>query len=225
MSQNNVIELKKPEPFVDDPITEIIRQGARKLLAQALEAEIELFINRFADLSDELGRFHKGRMQQLLEILGEERVQINFEEIGVVVGVPENCPLFNASFRDIGTLHAIKGKFTVTGFVEYTIPNGDEVYGTVKGKGDMAQGGTTGEVEFVGGTGTCNGITGTLEYEPGAQVKSAKEGTYQGITVDRLKYEGIKGNLTFDGYYVTPYNKETKGDSVINTKGTFTLPK
>jgi putative transposase len=56
MSQNNVIELKKPEPFVDDPITEIIRQGARKLLAQALEAEIDLFINQYADLRDELGR-------------------------------------------------------------------------------------------------------------------------------------------------------------------------
>jgi putative transposase len=56
MSQNNVIELKKPEPFVDDPITEIIRQGTRKLLAQALEAEIELFINQYADLRDELGR-------------------------------------------------------------------------------------------------------------------------------------------------------------------------
>ena len=56
MSQNNVIDLKKPEPFVDDPITEIIRQGARKLLAQALEAEIELFINRYAELRDELGR-------------------------------------------------------------------------------------------------------------------------------------------------------------------------
>jgi transposase-like protein len=56
MSQNNVIELKKPEPFVDDPITEIIRQGARKLLAQALEAEIELFISQYAELRDELGR-------------------------------------------------------------------------------------------------------------------------------------------------------------------------
>ena len=55
-SQNSVIDLKKPEPFVDDPITEIIRQGARKLLAQALEAEIELFINQYADLRDELAR-------------------------------------------------------------------------------------------------------------------------------------------------------------------------
>jgi putative transposase len=56
MSQNNVIDLKKPASFVDDPITEIIRQGARKLLAQALEAEIDLFINQYADLRDELGR-------------------------------------------------------------------------------------------------------------------------------------------------------------------------
>ena len=33
MPKDNVIELKKPEPFVDDPITDILRQGARKLLA------------------------------------------------------------------------------------------------------------------------------------------------------------------------------------------------
>ena len=56
MSQDNVIDLKKPEPFVDDQITAIIRQGARKLLAQALEAEIELFMAQYADLKDELGR-------------------------------------------------------------------------------------------------------------------------------------------------------------------------
>jgi len=56
MNQDNVINLKKPEAFVDDQITAIIRQGARKLLAQALEAEIELFTNQYADLKDELGR-------------------------------------------------------------------------------------------------------------------------------------------------------------------------
>ena len=43
MSKDNVIDLKKPEAFVDDPITDILRQGARKLLAQALETEIEIF--------------------------------------------------------------------------------------------------------------------------------------------------------------------------------------
>ena len=56
MSNDNVFEIKKPEAFVDDQITQIIRQGARKLLAQALETEIELFINQYAELKDESGK-------------------------------------------------------------------------------------------------------------------------------------------------------------------------
>ena len=47
MNNDNVISIKKPESFIDDPITEILRNGARKILAQALEAEIELFINQY----------------------------------------------------------------------------------------------------------------------------------------------------------------------------------
>ncbi len=38
MKQNNVIDLKNPETFFDDPLTAILRKGARKLLATALEA-------------------------------------------------------------------------------------------------------------------------------------------------------------------------------------------
>lgn len=56
MSKDNVIELQKTSAFIDDPITEILRHGARKLLAQALEAEIEVFINQYKDLKDDLGR-------------------------------------------------------------------------------------------------------------------------------------------------------------------------
>ncbi len=56
MSNDNVFEIKKPETFVDDPITQIIRQGARKLLAQALAVEIELFINQYAELKDASGK-------------------------------------------------------------------------------------------------------------------------------------------------------------------------
>ena len=56
MSNISVTELKKPESFVDDPITDILRQGARKLLSQALEAEIEFFLGQHADLKDEAGR-------------------------------------------------------------------------------------------------------------------------------------------------------------------------
>ena len=55
MSKDNVIDLKKPEAFVDDPITDILRQGARKLLAQALETEIEIFLYNYKELTDESG--------------------------------------------------------------------------------------------------------------------------------------------------------------------------
>ena len=39
------------------------------------------------------------------------------------------------------------------------------------------------------------------------------------------KYEGIKGTVSFTGEYVTPYSKETKGDSIVNNKASYTLPK
>ena len=38
MMQDNLIELKKPEAEFQDPLTEILRKGARQLPAQALEA-------------------------------------------------------------------------------------------------------------------------------------------------------------------------------------------
>jgi len=56
MAKDNVIDLKNPEPFIDDPITGILRSGARKLLAQALEVEITSFLTQYADLSDDQGR-------------------------------------------------------------------------------------------------------------------------------------------------------------------------
>lgn len=55
MSQDNVVALKKEEPFIDDPITQILRQGARKLLAQALEMEVESFLNQYKELRDQSG--------------------------------------------------------------------------------------------------------------------------------------------------------------------------
>ncbi len=53
MGKDNVIELKKPEPFVDDPITDVLRTGAGKLLTEALEAGIEGFLSQYRDLRDE----------------------------------------------------------------------------------------------------------------------------------------------------------------------------
>lgn len=56
MTKDNVIDFKKPEPFIDDPITDILRSGARQLLAQALEIEISNFLSQYADLGDDQGR-------------------------------------------------------------------------------------------------------------------------------------------------------------------------
>lgn len=46
------------EPFSPDPLTEIIRQGARRLLTQAVEAEVAAWINQRSHLLDEHGRRH-----------------------------------------------------------------------------------------------------------------------------------------------------------------------
>jgi transposase-like protein len=56
MKQDTVIEIKKPETFIDDPLTELVRQGARDILFKALEIEIDSFISLYADLKDDQGR-------------------------------------------------------------------------------------------------------------------------------------------------------------------------
>ena len=55
MRKDNVVAVKNPERFIDDPISEILRQGARSLLAQALENEIEIFLNEYRELRDKKG--------------------------------------------------------------------------------------------------------------------------------------------------------------------------
>lgn len=67
MVKDNLIELKKPEPFVDDPLTELLRNGARKLLAEALEMEIELFLSQYKALTDENGKMRLVRNGYLPE--------------------------------------------------------------------------------------------------------------------------------------------------------------
>jgi hypothetical protein len=49
MSKDNVVEINKPETFIEDPLSEILRQGARSLLAQALEVEIQTVLNQYKD--------------------------------------------------------------------------------------------------------------------------------------------------------------------------------
>lgn len=49
MSNDNVIHLIQPGIF-DDQLTEILRNGARALLAQAVEAEVADFLGKHSEL-------------------------------------------------------------------------------------------------------------------------------------------------------------------------------
>ncbi|WP_035682962.1 transposase, partial [Bradyrhizobium liaoningense] len=55
MSNDNVTKLIQPGVF-DDQLTEILRNGARALLAQAVEAEVADFLGKHADVKTEDGQ-------------------------------------------------------------------------------------------------------------------------------------------------------------------------
>jgi putative transposase len=67
-SASIVVSLRKPETL-EDPLTTILRSGARQLLAQAIEAEIETFL---ATMKDQ--RLANGRERLVRHGFGPERV-------------------------------------------------------------------------------------------------------------------------------------------------------
>ncbi len=56
MKEDSVIELGTPERITNDLLTDILRSGSRRLLAAAVEAEIEAFIEQYKHFTDEQGR-------------------------------------------------------------------------------------------------------------------------------------------------------------------------
>ncbi len=55
MTETNVFQLSQPGTFAD-PLTEVLRNGARALLAQAVEAEVAALLASYADKRAEDGR-------------------------------------------------------------------------------------------------------------------------------------------------------------------------
>ena len=55
MTKTNVLHLSQPGSFID-PLTEVLRDGARALLAQAVEAEVATLLSRYADETSNDGR-------------------------------------------------------------------------------------------------------------------------------------------------------------------------
>jgi putative transposase len=50
MSNDNIISFKQPEETVNDALTELLRNGARELIAQAVDAELQELLAHHADL-------------------------------------------------------------------------------------------------------------------------------------------------------------------------------
>ena len=66
-SPTNIVRLRQPED-IDDPLTEVLRAGARRLLAQAVELEAEAFLTAMQDL-----RLPDGRARLVRHGHGPER--------------------------------------------------------------------------------------------------------------------------------------------------------
>ena len=68
MSNSTVVSLRQPDE-IDDPLTAVLRSGARRLLAQAIEAEAEAFL---AEMKGE--RLTDGRERVVRHGHGPERL-------------------------------------------------------------------------------------------------------------------------------------------------------
>ncbi len=51
MREDTVVQLRQPGTISEDPPTEFLRLGARRLLAQAVEMEVTAFVEGHADLN------------------------------------------------------------------------------------------------------------------------------------------------------------------------------
>jgi len=55
MNKNKVTTLKAPREISEDPLSELLRAGAKKLIAEAVEAEIQEFLAQYAEFKNEKG--------------------------------------------------------------------------------------------------------------------------------------------------------------------------
>src|SRR5690554_1517214 len=56
MSKSNLHALSQPEATKNDPLHDLIRQGARDLIARAVESELQVLLNQYADVLTPDGR-------------------------------------------------------------------------------------------------------------------------------------------------------------------------
>ena len=87
----------------------------------------------------------------------------------------------------LGTLHAIKGVFEDSGFIVFNLPDGDKVYATWKGTGNLGKD-AKGTITYVGGTGKYAGLTGGGEYTR-RHVPNASKNVWAAITIHKRNWK------------------------------------
>ena len=58
MSKDTVIEARNPEKGTRDDLTDLLREGAKRLIAEAVDAELSATLAQFADYKDEACHRH-----------------------------------------------------------------------------------------------------------------------------------------------------------------------
>ena len=94
MTKDTVVAFRAPDGFSPDPLTDLLRQGARELIAQAVEAELNAFLTAHAGQTDAAGRNRLVRHGHL----PEREVQTGIGAVPVRVPrvrdrAPEGVPL------------------------------------------------------------------------------------------------------------------------------------
>lgn len=116
MPQDNVINLIQPG-FFDDQLTEILRNGARALLAKAVEAEAADFLGKHADLKTQEGQqrvVRHGHLPEREVMTGMGRVTVRQPRVrdsaaaagdpGRIRFSPAILPPYMRRSKSIGTL-------------------------------------------------------------------------------------------------------------------------
>ena len=120
--------------------------------------------------------------------MGQERLQMTYEVMGVIIGDTSEDLFHNTSFRCLGSMHAVKGEFNdESGFCVCTRLDGDQIFLTYKATGKVGVSAKETQT-IVGGTGKLVGIQGNAELTRFG-VRRAAEGTFQGYEKGKGQYK------------------------------------
>ena len=73
MSKDTVMEARNPEKGTRDDVTDLLREGAKRLTAEAVDAELSATLAQFADYKDEACHRHVVRKGYLPETRSADR--------------------------------------------------------------------------------------------------------------------------------------------------------